>query len=387
MSTSPRPRLRVLHLLGNREDHGGILSVVRSLQEATRPALAHVVWVHHQFVARRAPALDLRPSRWARDESASHLRLLADNLLALPGLLRLLRKEPFDLVHGHTRGAFPLCLLLHRFTARPVLFTNHTYARRVGMYRQAARRGLPMVLLTPAMARHYGLDPRPGRVEILSACCDDSWFARPLPVRSSTPGPRTLRLVGIGNVARWKNWHLVLDALASLPEPLRHRLRFELWGPVAADPDAQAYSRELAHRIDALGLASRVLLAGPTRDVPGVLAGADAVLVASDHEPCSVALIEALASGVPAMATASGGNLDILQDGRTGLLFPPGDAAALARCLAALADGAGPPATPAELRASVAHRSASAVATHYLDLYARLVAGAGRNPESPGDAP
>ncbi|MFM7101233.1 MAG: hypothetical protein ACKO3N_08680, partial [Verrucomicrobiota bacterium] len=148
MNTSPRPRRRVLHLLGNREDHGGILSVVRSLQEATRPDLTHAVWVHREFVARRAPALDLRPSRWARDESASHLRLLADNLLALPGLLRLLRTESFDLVHGHTRGAFPPCLFLHRFTAHPVLFTNHTYARRLGLYRQAARLGLPMVLLT-----------------------------------------------------------------------------------------------------------------------------------------------------------------------------------------------------------------------------------------------
>ncbi|MFM8360643.1 MAG: glycosyltransferase, partial [Verrucomicrobiota bacterium] len=109
------------------------------------------------------------------------------------------------------------------------------------------------------------------------------------------------------------------------------------------------------------------------------------VLVASDHEPCSVARIEALASGVPAVATASGGNLDILQDGRTGLLFPPGDSAALARCLAALAEGAGPPATPAELRASVAHRSASAVATHYRELYGRLVANRGRPSGNPGE--
>lgn len=375
MSTTTRPRLRLLHLLGNHEDHGGILSVVRSLQEATRASLDHVVWVHRDFVPRRPPALDLRLSSRARDESASHLRLLVDNLLALPGLLRLLRAERFDLVHGHTRGAFPLCLWLHRFAARPVLFTNHTYARRVGMYRHGVRQGLPMVLLTPNMARHYGLAPEPGRVEIISACCDDSWFSRPLPVRPPATGSRTLRLVGIGNVARWKNWHLVVDALARLPGPVRRRLRFELWGPVAADADAQAYSRELRDRIASLEVGDQVVLAGPTRDVPGVLAGVDSVVVASANEPCSVALIEALASGVPALATASGGNLDILQEGRTGLLFPPGDIEGLAQRLKALAEGAGPAGTPAELRASVESRSASAVAGHYLDLYGRLTAG------------
>lgn len=374
VSIPSRPPLRILHLLGNREDHGGILSVVRSLQAATRDSLEHVVWVHRDFVARRSPDLDLRVSSRARDESASHLRLLVDNLLALPGLLRLLRQEPFGMVHGHTRGAFPLCVALHRFSNHPVLFTNHTYARRVGMYRRAARNGLPMVLLTPTMARHYGLEPNPGRIEIISACCDDAWFARPLPSRPPVTDARTIRLVGIGNVARWKNWHHVVEALAKVPAPLRPRLRFELWGPVAADADAQAYSRELGERIAALHLEDQVHLAGPTRDVPAVLAGADAVLVASTNEPCSVALIEALASGVPALATDSGGNLDILQDGRTGLLFPPGDTDALAQRLTELAGGTGPTGTPAELRASVAARSASAVARHYLTLYQQLAA-------------
>ena len=51
----------------------------------------------------------------------------------------------------------------------------------------------------------------------------------------------------------------------------------------------------------------------PTHQVADVVAAADWFVLPSTHEPCSVALIEALALGVPVIASASGGNVDIVQ--------------------------------------------------------------------------
>jgi phosphatidylinositol alpha 1,6-mannosyltransferase len=82
-----------------------------------------------------------------------------------------------------------------------------------------------------------------------------------------------------------------------------------------------------------------------------------------------VALIEALALGVPALVSASGGNVDIVRDGVTGLLFEPDSIPALAARLGQIARGECRITSPEAVRESVHHRSASAVAAAYEAVY------------------
>ena len=91
-----------------------------------------------------------------------------------------------------------------------------------------------------------------------------------------------------------------------------------------------------------------------------------------------LALIEALALGVPVIASASGGNVDIVADGVTGCLFRPDDVEDLTAKLGAMVRGEIRPAAPEVSRESVRKRSASAVAEEYLALYRELVAAHGR---------
>lgn len=344
--------------------------------EPPLPAIRPSVWVHDSFVERRPPPLDLRRNPAALDEDHSHLRLLTAAIRSWPGLRRLLRDEAFDVVHAHSRGAFPLAVwLARRFRHRPrgptVLFTNHTYANRTGMYRTAARRwGLPTVLLTPNMARHYGLIGTPG-VAIISACASDRFFEGSL---SSPPRDRTgcLRFVGVGNLVRWKKWHLLLEAWARLPTELRSVGRFELWGPTLEDEEGRRYAAELCEQRDRLKLSDVVEFRGPTNSVVEVVTAADWFVLPSTHEPCSVALIEALALGRPALVSASGGNVDIVQPGVNGRFFAPDDAVDLSRQLAAILRGECVSAGPAEIRASVSHRAARTVAAQYASRYLEL---------------
>ncbi|MEI6355650.1 MAG: glycosyltransferase [Verrucomicrobiota bacterium] len=97
-------------------------------------------------------------------------------------------------------------------------------------------------------------------------------------------------------------------------------------------------------------------------------------------EPCSVALIEALALGVPVIASASGGNVDIVADGVTGCLFRPDDVEDLTAKLGAMVRGEIRPAAPEVSRESVRQRSASAVAEEYLALYRERITARRRAP-------
>ena len=81
------------------------------------------------------------------------------------------------------------------------------------------------------------------------------------------------------------------------------------------------------------GLGDRVRLLGQRRDVPALLASSDAFVLPSAREGLPLSVLEAMAAGVPVIATAIPGTDEVVTDEQTGLLFPPGDAGALARCL------------------------------------------------------
>ena len=364
----------VLHLVGSTQDDGGILTVLRHARDP-EGLFSHSVVVHRGFEMKRQPPLDLRESRWLLAESPRHLSLFARALGVAMETRRRCRAEHWKIVHAHSRCGFAAAVLLALLPGRiPIVFTNHAFARRTGMYRWAAgRRRLATVVLNPAMAAHYGLTPQPGHVEIIPDCCSDEFFEGPL-VRP--PGPRSrLALVGVGNLVRWKKWNLVLDALGRLPISLRQRVHFTLWGPTPADGDSQAFARELKGQVGALGLAPYVRLAGPTTRVREAVEGADVFIIPSTNEPCSVALTEALALGNPSIASASGGSVDLVKNGYNGRLFRPDDPEDLARQIAGMISGEGTTATPEQIRDSARHYSASVAWGRYHALYRRLLAG------------
>jgi glycosyltransferase involved in cell wall biosynthesis len=88
-------------------------------------------------------------------------------------------------------------------------------------------------------------------------------------------------------------------------------------------------------------LGRQVRLLGMRTDVPRLLAAADAFLLTSISEGIPLTVIEAMAAGLPVVATAVGGLAEVVEEGKTGLLAPAGDDAALARNLLRLAEDPG----------------------------------------------
>jgi glycosyltransferase involved in cell wall biosynthesis len=77
----------------------------------------------------------------------------------------------------------------------------------------------------------------------------------------------------------------------------------------------------------------RVHFLGSRSDIPDLLRGLDLFVLPSINEGISNTILEAMACGVPVVASRVGGNPELVRDGIDGTLFPAGDAAALAACL------------------------------------------------------
>jgi L-malate glycosyltransferase len=156
------------------------------------------------------------------------------------------------------------------------------------------------------------------------------------------------------------------------------------WGDVvAACPDARLVvvgdgplRTELEEVAADPALKGTVLLTGSRDDVPTILDGLDVVAVPSHHEGFSLVTVEAMLHGLPVVATASGGPRELVDDGGSGLLVPPRDAAALAAALVRLC-GDEPLRTrfgAAALARATSRYTVEAMVRGYLDLFARLLA-------------
>jgi glycosyltransferase involved in cell wall biosynthesis len=142
------------------------------------------------------------------------------------------------------------------------------------------------------------------------------------------------RVAVLGRIADWKGQDVLIRALAA---PALREIGAQ--AVIAGD----AYPGEPAPDVNALatqlGVQARVEFTGFVANPEQILASVDAVAVPSTRpDPLPNSAIEALAAGKPVVAANHGGLPEIVRDGITGLLVPPGDASALARALRTLAD-------------------------------------------------
>ena len=135
-------------------------------------------------------------------------------------------------------------------------------------------------------------------------------------------------MVTVGRLERQKAHHHVIAVAQALRER-RPELRYAIIG----DGDRAA---ELAALAEAAGVATIVCLPGLRGDVPNLLGSADLYLNCSDWEGMPLSTIEAMASGLPVVATRSEGSGQLL-DASCGLVVPIGDAAAMAAAIEHLA--------------------------------------------------
>jgi glycosyltransferase involved in cell wall biosynthesis len=141
-------------------------------------------------------------------------------------------------------------------------------------------------------------------------------------------GPENPSFGMVGSLQPWKGQRVFLQAARLVLDRLPNARAIVIGGPPA---DGHSYARELRTLAAELGIADRVLFTGFRPDVAQLLSGLDVVVHASvEPEPFGRVIAEAMAMERPVVASAAGGPLEIIEDGRSGFLVPPGDPGILA---------------------------------------------------------
>jgi len=255
-----------------------------------------------------------------------------------PGGLRLARRaftrfEP-DIVHVHEPFTPSASMWATLAATAPVVATFHAWLDRSRIYELAGpvlapvrRRLASTIAVSPAAAEFAGravprLDP-----EVIPNGLSVARFAEAMP-RAWPPGRR---IAWAHRLDRQKGFMVMVEAFRSLAEE-----RGDLWLTVGGDGVDRRAGEVLPDR-----LRGRVMMLGSLdhAQVPSLLAGADvAVAAATGQESFGIAVIEAMAAGVPVVATDIEGYRQVATAGVDALLVPPGDADALAAAIGRVLD-------------------------------------------------
>lgn len=257
----------------------------------------------------------------------------------VPAVRRAIRETGCDVVHAHLEYAATLAAPASVGTGRPVFTTFHQLAAALPpaeavkewLAVTAAGRGKAVVFVSAASLESYAARyRRRSNWTVVPNGVDLAAFApgvEPLPDGLAIPpGVPVVTLVaalraGKGHALAIAAWPGVLRAV---PEA-----RLLLVGSGDQEP-------VLRQRVEELRLRNRVVFAGMRTDVPRLLRGSTLALLPTESEALPTALVEAAGCGIAAVATRVGGVPDVVADGETGVLVPPGDPDALAAAVTAL---------------------------------------------------
>jgi len=269
-------------------------------------------------------------------------------LLALPSLVRRVarRAARAEVVYANTQKAMGVCVLgkwLHR---RPVVWHLRDivdasfFGRAQRLAIRWLSRGLTRVIANsqasadafralagnavPVDVVHNGIDPAP---------FDAALQRDRMALRVANGLPAGGLVVGLfSRLTPWKGQHVLMEAVSRTPGATLVLVGAALFGE-------DAYEAALRARAAQPDLAGRVHFLGFRADVAELMYCMDIVVHASVcAEPFGRVVVEGMLAARPVVATAAGGVTEIVEDGETGILVPPGDAGALAAALARLAD-------------------------------------------------
>jgi glycosyltransferase involved in cell wall biosynthesis len=179
------------------------------------------------------------------------------------------------------------------------------------------------------------------KVSVVPCGVDLEHFTPELPTHAGHSAPERsyhYRLLSVGRLVPRKGYEIIIEALTRLPETELLIAGGAGSGDGTPDPEhdrlvAVAERLEVADRVRLIGQVART-------DMPALLHSADLVVCSPWYEPFGIVPLEAMACGVPVVATAVGGMLDTVVDSVTGALVPPRDPVALADVIGPLLESA-----------------------------------------------
>jgi len=254
-------------------------------------------------------------------------------------LRRLIRKKNIDLVHTDSPRQALYASQAVRKTKTPLIWhVRVSTPEKKSLDRFLYNRSRKVIAVSRAASLRFKDYPlTPEKLVVIPNGVDLTQFKQPHPdrrLREELDIEEGSVLVGtLGQLIPGKGHDVLLKAAERVAEQAP-----EVKTVIVGNGNT-AYRNTLEDLSAKLEIKDKVMFTGYREDIPGILSCLDiAVLPSTTHlEGLSRVIIEAMASGKPVIATDAGGNPEAVEDGRTGILVPPGDPDRLARAILELA--------------------------------------------------
>jgi glycosyltransferase involved in cell wall biosynthesis len=266
---------------------------------------------------------------------ARPLLLPVASALAVTRLASWCSARPRALVHANTFQAAVIGAAVAAVARRPLVVHDRILKKHGALERAVFRRARIVIAPSRTAAEKWGGLFR-AKTRVLIDGTDVETFA-PSGDRSFRgrvgAAPADLVVTSVSRLSPEKRIEVLIEAAALLPKPVLLLIAGE---PFLSE-DA-AYVRGLEVRAKRLAVRARFI--GFVDDVPRLLEASDIIALPSPNETFGQVALEAMAMSVPVVAARAGGPTEIVEEGRTGLLFRPDDAGDLAAKIADLAGDA-----------------------------------------------
>jgi glycosyltransferase involved in cell wall biosynthesis len=303
-------------------------------------AIVHCLLLTREL-ARRGHSVTVlcRPQSWIRRELRSDpVEVVESDLHIRPldevhRITAMVRAKRIELVHTHMTSAH--IFGLHVRWMRGALSVATAHAHRRQWHWRLHDRIIAVSEATQRFHINHNMVSR-NRIEVIHNFVDHRRFATVAPeartqMRESFKIDGSWPVIGfVGSVFVEKGWLDLVRVFSKMSAAIPNA-RLLVVGDGPAD-----YRSTLESEAARLGVSSRIIWAGRRFDIPEILSAMDLFVSPSHDEALPLTSLEAMAAGVAVVAAAVGGLPEVVCDGETGILVPPGDLDAMANAIAAL---------------------------------------------------
>ena len=266
------------------------------------------------------------------------------SFLSAKKLARIIDENKIDVVHLHWTKDIPVAVLAKKFSiCKPKLVQTRNMSMtrfKDDFYHKWLYKNMDMMLavthqVKEQIERFVPKEVRP-RVEVLYMGADAAEIIdddEKIKLREKYALNNVFTVGIVGRIEEAKGQFLVIDAVKKLVQE-----GVNAQALIVGHAMDEKYLQELKSKVNNDGLKNKIIFTGFTTEAQKLMQLCDCLVLATKQETFGLVLIEAMASGVAVIASDSGGPLEIIDDGETGLFFKTGDTQSLVQKIKKLQD-------------------------------------------------
>lgn len=247
----------------------------------------------------------------------------------VPRLVEIIQKEQIEIVHARSRVPAWIAYFACRRTQAALVTTCHGYYG-AHPFSRAMGWGKRVIVLSNVIGRHMidDFNVAPERIRLVPRSVDLTRFS------FRTPAEKRREVFNVGIISRLTPIKGHLHFFKAMAKVARTVPQLKIWVVGGAPSSKDGYREQVEVLVRRLGLWNSTEFLGTQRDIPGIMAELDVlVLATTTQEAFGRVIIEAQASGVPVVATSVGGVVDIIEHEKSGLLVAPADPQGMAEAV------------------------------------------------------